>query len=497
MSDAPHNHPSFSALRRWGIGLNVCLAVTAMLAIVVMANYLGARHFQRLRWAPHTDIELSPQTRLVLAGLTNDVHVTIFYDSNDALFGSVSALINEYRLASPRVVVDTVDYVRNPAGAELIKTKYKLSPSTDKDLVIFEAENRSRYVYGRELSDYDLSRLVSGQSREVKRTAFKGEALFTSAILGVSSSVQPKAYFLQGHGEHNPADDRQENGYGKFVEVLRQSNVLPGLLTLVGTNEIPADCELLIIAGAKDRVSRLELDKLEKYLSQGGRLFCLFHFQTHTGLENVLSKWGIEVGDNVVFDPDNSHSGNDVMTSSYGSHPIVKPLVEPFRRLELALPRSVSKLEAGAQRADAPQVVELAFTGPKGVARGDIRNGVVYENPFRDRKGTLSLMVAVEKGGLPGVKVARGSTRIVVTGDSLFLDNEMIEAGVNRDFASLAANWLLDRTRLIQEIGPRPVREYKIVLTRDQMRSVRWILIGAMPGGVLLLGLLVWFRRQH
>jgi len=280
------------------------------------------------------------------------------------------------------------------------------------------------------------------------------------------------------------------------VEVLRQSNVQPKLLLLTGTNEIPADCELLIVAGAKDRISTLELAKLDKYFSQGGRLLCLFSFQARSGLEQLLAKWGVDVGENVVFDADNSRTGQDVVTSSYGAHAVVKPLVEPHRPLHLVLPRSVGRLETGAQRADAPQVVELAFTGPKGIARGDIRAGVVYDNPFRDRKGILPLMVAVEKGGLPGVKVARGSTRMVVAGDSLFLNNQMIESAGNRDFAILAVNWLLDRSRLIEGIGPQPVREYKVTMTQAQMRTVRWILIGALPGGVLVLGLLVWFRRQ-
>ena len=96
-----------------------------------------------------------------------------------------------------------------------------------------------------------------------------------------------------------------------------------------------------------------------------------------------------------------------------------------------------------------------------------------------------------------GSWISRGSTRIVAVGDSLFLNNQMIESGANRDFAILAVNWLLDRGSLLGGIGPQPVREYKIVMTQGQMRSVRRIIIGAMPGGVLLLGLLVWFRRQH
>jgi len=42
-----------------------------------------------------------------------------------------------------------------------------------------------------------------------------------------------------------------------------------------------------------------------------------------------------------------------------------------------------------------------------------------------------------------------GSTRLVVVGDSLFLVNANIEFDANRDFESLAVNWLLDRVQLL------------------------------------------------
>ena len=39
--------------------------------------------------------------------------------------------------------------------------------------------------------------------------------------------------------------------------------------------------------------------------------------------------------------------------------------------------------------------------------------------------------------------------------------------------------------------------EYKVTMTHAQMTSIRWIFLGAMPGGILLLGGLVWLRRRH
>ena len=110
--------------------------------------------------------------------------------------------------------------------------------------------------------------------------------------------------------------------------------------------------------------------------------------------------------------------------------------------------------------------------------------------------GVIPLAVALEKGAVQGVNAERGSTRLVVTGDSLFLANGLIENVGNYDFASLAINWLLARTHLV-DIPPKPVREYQIFLTQPQLFAVRWILLVGLPGSVLLLGFLVWLRRRQ
>jgi len=106
-------------------------------------------------------------------------------------------------------------------------------------------------------------------------------------------------------------------------------------------------------------------------------------------------------------------------------------------------------------------------------------------------------MVAAEKGAVKGVVTERGSSRLIVAGDSIFLANGWIDSAANRDFASYAANWLLDRTQLLEGIGPRPVSEYRVIMTKTQLQAAEWILLGGMPASVLVLGSLVWLRRRH
>jgi hypothetical protein len=254
------------------------------------------------------------------------------------------------------------------------------------------------------------------------------------------------------------------------------------------------DCNLLVIAGPRDALTDFELEKIGQYLSQGGRLLALFNRDSIsketgaeiTGLDKILAKWGIELGTNVLHDPDN-FSGQardqDIVVKDFNpKHPLVNPLLDSY--LWMIRPRAVQKLKTIPQTADAPKVEELAFSGPNAQA------GTAAPQRY-------SLIAAVEKGAIKGVITERGTTRIVVAGDSLFLANVGLPNLRNRDFAEYALNWLLERTQLLGGVGPRSIVEYRVVMSQSQLQRVELILLGAIPGGVLLLGGLVWLRRRR
>ncbi len=506
MSSEPVNSPGFSRARRLAIALSVAAGVLAALAVVAMANYLAGRHFIRWQWTGQNAMSLSPMTLKVLQSLTNQVKVVVFFDADEPMYNSVVALLKEYQAVCPRLELQKVDYLWQPQLAQSIRDKYRLtfpmagSEVLFKNLVLFDANGQPpRVIWEKELSDYDLSGLISGQSREVKRTSFKGEMLFTSVLESIIDPRPLKAVFLTGHREHNPASD-ELGGYSKFADLLRQKNVQVDRLTLLGTNQVPADCQLLVIAGPCDRLPPVELEKIDQYLKTGGRLLALLRPPTEvtirTGLETVLASWGVEVGDNVLYDAPNTVTGHDLKATNFSTiHPIMKPLFES--QLYVGLPRSVGKRANIKPDADAPKVEELVMTGDQTVAITDIRNGVPYLNSRDPRRG-MPFIVAVEKGYLPGVSGDRGATRMVVAGESQFLSNQGIDSTVaNRDFATQALYWLLDRPSLMGGVGPRPVQEYRLNLTRGQMMVSNAVLVAGLPGAVLLLGGLVWLRRRH
>jgi ABC-type uncharacterized transport system involved in gliding motility auxiliary subunit len=490
MATDSKSQPSFSPGRRWKIGFDVVMRTALVLAVVVMVNYLSAHFFGRFYLSSQTRIQLAPQTLNVLRLLTNHINVTLYYDTKDEnnFYPDIVALLNEYRSVNPRISIRTVDYVRDAGEAEKVKEQYKLNSQTDKNLVIFDCDGRIKIAPGDALTQYTLEQIPNEKEREFRRkpVAFHGEITFTSMLLALENPKPLTAYFLQGHGE--PAlDDSGNVGYLKFGSILAQNYIAAINLQLLGDSAVPMDCNLLIIAAPTVPLSELELQKIDQYLAQGGRLFVLFNYASirqPTGLELILQRWGVNVVADFVKDLKSTVTGDDVVVRRFSQHPVVNPLTQ--LSLQMVRPRPVGRVEWQNPPAGAPQVDELAFSSPASVLESD-----PAEPPH-----SYPLMVAVEQKSVAGVANPRGNTRIIVVGDSIFLGNYYIQGGANADFVGYAVNWLLDRTTLLKGIGPRPVTEFRLLMTRTQQREVRWLLLGALPGAVLLFGCLVWLARR-
>ena len=483
MSD-PQQLASFSPTVRGAISRRVILAAVVATVCVVLANLLALQNPARIVLSQSANHSLSPLTKNVLGALTNDVRAVVLFDRQADLFESVKNLLTEYERMSPRLKLELIDPTRDPARAEAVQQELRLPIRSPENRVIFAANDSAKAINESELSILDLSGFMD--TREARRTHFTGEQLFTSAIVAVTEGRQTKVGFVIGHGEHKASDTGGQWGYSKFANILQQKGLLLKEIPLAGTNSIPADCRMLIIAGPRTRYNRDELAKLREFVGTGGSLFTLFNFyslQRPTGVEKFLADYDFEIGFNQVSDSKNEQSGQGglLLVDDLGSHPITKPILDS--RLHLLLPRSVGFPEA--ENDDSPPGSILAHSSDAGQAVGQIQGN----KDSVEREGKIPLIAAKlhANDGQP-------PARLVVAGDSLLLGNSAIEAGANRDFASLAVNWLLEREHLLA-IAPRTVTEYRIDLNRAEMTSVTWLLLLVLPGGTLGLGLL-WWRRQ-
>ena len=485
--------------RRLVIGANVLVQIVALLAVVVMVNWLASRHYVRFDWTKAGYYQLAGKTKQVLASLKDPVDLIVFLPPNDhrdyveKILDDVRNLLKEFQFyGKEKLHVEYVDPQRDLARAQQLVKQYTLD---SPDVIIFASRGHHKYVRLDEMVDLDTQSQEMGESH-VK--AFKGEGLFLSAIQTVTEEESPKIYFLTGHGERDPEDFDQHEGYSELARYIKRDNILVQKWNLLENQALPTDASAIVIAGPHQAFAPTELNALEQYLKGKGRLLILLDPHTQTGLEPFLKRWGVQVDDDLAMRQAGVLLGTQMLdvnavAADYAAHPITAKLADT--NTEFPYARSVRRApqpETGTT--DQPRVTELAKAAPAYWGETDPDTEHATFDPATDIAGPLPLAVAVETSKPHGVDVDIGVTRLVVIGTSRFVDNSSLGGG-NLDFFMNSVNWLLQREQLMA-VSPKVPDEFRLDMSPSQQHAVYMLVIGGLPLLVAILGIVVWLSRR-
>ena len=472
--------------RALGAGAGAALALVLAAVIAGMLHYLAQRHYARRDLSRERYYALSDTTLRMLEGLTNAVDVTVIFRNGEELH-DLTRLLAEYQAASARIRVARIDPDRDIARLkELAQTR----PLTEINAVIVESGGRSRILGSGDLSEFE--RRIGAQGVERIRRGFRGEQALTSAIHEVCRSKTPVVYALTGHGERPIEGTDRGQGFAQAARLIRQEGIELRPLLIDEETGVPADADLLLVAGPRTRVPQPEIDAIHAFLERNGRAMILLDAGTATGFEGLLRRWGLRVGEDVAVDEGRALSGGLVISRffQHGATTGIRDLA-----CVLYSPRSIEPdpTTAGPQAgADRPRVTRLATTSERGWAEADAEQKPPKFDEGRDRSGPVTVAAAVERGPTGGVDVR--PTRLVAFGDSAFVANGAIVSG-NGDLFIGALNWLVDRRDRVS-IPSRAVRDTRIDISRTRLRHLGIAVIAGIPGLVAALGFLVWLRRR-
>ena len=385
---------------RGALGLRFSTGVTVLLAlaVAVLAVPLLLKVNPTVDVSAPGTISLSQRTRSILTESSGSVSVTCFLPRDDVRFRTVGRLLRRLQresesLGGARVTLRFVDPRWDLGAAERL-----VRNGVAEECLVFEKGRR------RVLLPFDED---------------CGERACASAIRQISSPLQRRnVYWTVGHGESS-FGSYDAFGMSDIARELYGEGFHNASLDLATSPQIPGDCALILIAGAKDDFSRVEIGRLDAYLRAGGRLLVLVGSASSGGVSALLPSWGIRSSDSRIKDA-KTLSGSDVLVSDFADHPIAAPL--KGSRIVLERPVSFSPSSVVGKGAEADSI---AF---RAVARVD-----------------ASVVVAsVERGGGAGSDVALRPTRIVAIGDPGFVLNGSLatRASANRDFFSNCVAYL-------------------------------------------------------
>ena len=250
--------------------------------------------------------------------------------------------------------------------------------------------------------------------------------------------------------------------------------------------EIPVGLSALVILPISRDFLPEEISNIENFMNKGGSILILTESQKNAqNLNSLLSKQGITVGKNVIIEEQIKQGkiGNLVLqplVKDYGEHAITAGF---NKEIILSTANTVNTNNT-------KKVYELGFTSPLSWADSDLES-IFSDKPQAafnedgDIKGPLSIAVAKE---------SESNNRLVVIGDSDFVNNINIRSLFNRDFFLNSLNWVIGQKQGIS-IRAATISGSKKLIPEKSLK-IMYLLTGLiLPEIILLLGF-ISYRKE-
>lgn len=431
--------------------------VLSILAVVLLLNVIS--YFVYIRWdfTSTKRYSLSKVSKNIIQ--KNDKPVIIdFYVTEDLpqdiqkLAKEFHSLLKEYKsLSSKDFVINTIH--PNSPARELAATHAGIEPIY-KEVRERDLEKVQRIFIGAVFH-------IGEETSVIPKINFDTplEYEITRLFKQSGDMQKPKVGFVRGHGEMT---------FNLMPQLVNELSHLSQIQVVDLNAPIPPDSNNVIcIIDPKDSFSAYEIDQLEKYLEQGGRLFIALNhaigqlgnrnsgFINRTGVEDMLEGKGLKIKYDFIVD---NNCGTIAIHQQYGllnfqsniSFPYI-PIVTNFSQhtithglKSLLLPFASSIKQS--RTSSGYEFKALARTS----AISGIQQAPIFfdfqkqwtQNDFNHPNNIVAALLTHEKN----------NSAIVTISDADFISNEIVTSGPtdNINFAINSIEWLADNSGLIQ-----------------------------------------------
>lgn len=478
----------------WIWRFNIALQIVLVVAAVALVNYIGMLVWYRYDLTRNRAFSLSAETKAEIASLPQSISVvvTLLADDTDELvdkaYRDVRGMLREFEYAArgnkpdQRIEVEFLNIYLQRNRAE------ELGVANLPNAIVFNSAGRRRSVF--------LSDLYTVRDKQVRQ--FKGEKVFASAMLEVSSRARPVLYFLTGHGELQADDFNPARGASDLDAQLTARNFETRSLNLAEARRVPDDAAMVFVLSPHTPVLPAEEDVLRDYMNRrSGRMLVTLEPGRSHGLDRLLEDWGILADDVVVIEqnPAYLYPGGDLLVRGFKADHVITQLLAEFQQFVLfGRARSV-RADPGRTIDDALEVTNLMATSQDrswGEAGYRLPGPPAFD-PARDLRGPV-VVGATSERKVRGVTLRGG--RLVAFGGGDFLTNNRITKASNFTLLLNAVNWAMDTDNRL-DIEPRPVEQLELTMSQRQLWVTRVSILFGPALAVALVGCLVYLVRRR
>ncbi len=472
-------------------GTNAVVYTLLTVGVIVAVNYVAAQREWRWDVTEQQMFSLAPQTLQVLGDLGGEVVVTGFFREGEE--GAAEDLLESYAAESELFSFEFVDPDKRPELAQQF-----------------------------DISQFGTLHIAtSGDSTKITQAT---EEEITNTLIRLTASERRRIYYVSGHGQPDLETAGDVAGYSSAKAALENEGYSIEPLLLAELPDVPQDADMLIVAATDRPMLPREVEAIDRYIARGGRTLLMLDPQQGDELLPLLESRGLGVGNDVIIEQyvqlfSGAQLGVEPIISDYGSHPITAGFNQ---RTIFSMARSLRPSETAP---DGIAWTALARTSPSPNSWGETDLTRLFEtNEVEEGEGDLpgpiTLAAAATLGeaalnwtasAVSTVSTDGGAVaatddeataptglegRLVVVGDSEWLNNRYLGNFYNQDLFLNTVGWLAGEEERIA-IRPRGTRASQVMLTQQESTAVFYLTVLLLPELVLLGGLLIWYGRRY
>lgn len=270
-----------------------------VVAIVVVVNLIFGQLPEKYRSIDVSNskiYEITDTSREFLKDLDTEVKFTVLAVQEET-DERIRTFLSKYASLSKHIKVEWIDPVLHPSALQ------DYDASENSIIVSCEETDRTTAVTFDQIVVVDYSSYYYTGS--ISENEFDGEGQLTSAVNYVTSEEEKQIYRTAGHGESTlPAN---------ITELMDKNNYTVSEWNLLMNQDIPEDCDLLLMNAPANDLTEEERDAVLSYLAGGGKMLLLLGETNTTKLPNlaaVMKEYGMEAADGYIADPQRCYQGN-------------------------------------------------------------------------------------------------------------------------------------------------------------------------------------------
>ncbi len=429
----------------------------ALLTAAIALYLLAARHPVQWDMTQSASNSLEAASVDVLKQLPGEIKLTVYATGQDAQLGDIHKLIRDfialYQRYKPDISLVFVDPVKQPEEARKVNIQ----------------------ANGEMLVQY---------SGRVEHLTILSEQALTSALLRLAHSKDKLLMYLDGHGERK-LEGIANHDLGEFGKKLRQNGYRLGSLNLAIAQDVPSNASMLLVTQPQVDLLPGEVDKLLRYVAEGGNMLWLVDAEPLHGLESLAEKLGLLLTPGIVIDPaaeEMRAPATWALGTSYPPHAVT-------RNFNLITAFPSARAIGWEERAEWQHTV-LVEAAPRGWVSSRTSQNKPKFNRDSDVPGPATIALALQRN------INDREQRIAIVGSGSFLANAYSGNGGNLDLGINMANWLSNEEELIS-IQPRAVKDGSVSLSKTRLAIIGGGLLLALPLLMLLVGGVIWWRRRQ